>query len=193
MIINGYKIFNPDWKNKSKRYYCPGEFHEDVTPEPCEAGMHFCQRLIDCLVFYPLERLDDVYDRAAGKIILKVKKMHVAKVCADDSNCVGKNGNSYFIGDLYATSDLKILYELDDEEIKETIRKEIEESLWVAPLLIDHPRFRLTQLELENYHLTIEVGNIVLEEMNKLIGLVGIEQKKRNEVIINDYQRLQDI
>ena len=133
-MINGYKIFNPDWTCKNKQYTCPGEFHEDVTPEPYEAGMHFCPRLIDCLDFYPLEKLRDDYDKTTGKIILKAEKMHVAKVCADDSNCVGKIGTSYFIGDLYATSDLRILYELDDEEIKETIRKEIEESPWVAPV-----------------------------------------------------------
>ena len=56
-----------------------------------------------------------------------------------------------------------------------------------APVLFAHRVFDLTKLEIENYNLTIKIGNIVAEKTKKLIGLV------RNEVVINDYQRIQNI
>lgn len=51
--VHGYKIFNPDWTYRDKQYTCPGEFNEDVTPDQCSTGMHFCPDLKDCFEYYP--------------------------------------------------------------------------------------------------------------------------------------------
>lgn len=51
--VYGYKIFNPDWTCRDKKYTCPGEFKEDVKPMLCGAGMHFCPDLKDCFTYYP--------------------------------------------------------------------------------------------------------------------------------------------
>lgn len=46
--VKGFKVFNPDWTCRGKRYTCPGTFEEGVTPDVCNVGMHFCERLVDC-------------------------------------------------------------------------------------------------------------------------------------------------
>ena len=52
-IIRGYKVFNPDWTCRGFQYTCPGIFEEDVDPEVCEKGFHFCLNLADCFNYYP--------------------------------------------------------------------------------------------------------------------------------------------
>lgn len=51
--VKGYKIFGPDWKCRDKQYTCPGVFEEDLKPEICKHGMHFCYELRDCFTYYP--------------------------------------------------------------------------------------------------------------------------------------------
>lgn len=110
MIINGYKIFDSDWTCRGKQYTCPGEFVEDVEPVVCECGMHFCPRIIDCLLYYPLERRLFDYD--------KFIKNKVAIVQADTDECdMSHNCNPLVCGTKYAASRLKIVKELSDEEI----------------------------------------------------------------------------
>ena len=79
--IKGFKVFNPDWTCRSKLYTCPGTFEEDVTPDVCHKGMHFCERLADCFNYY--DSADENY--------------HVAEVIAhgevsrgDDKCCTNK-------------------------------------------------------------------------------------------------------
>ena len=79
--IKGFKVFNPDWTCRSKLYTCPGTFEEDVTPNVCHKGMHFCERLADCFNYY--DSADENY--------------HVAEVIAhgevsrnDDKCCTNK-------------------------------------------------------------------------------------------------------
>ena len=50
--VKGFKVFNPDWTCRGKRYTCPGTFEEGVTPDVCNVGMHFCERLVDCFSYY---------------------------------------------------------------------------------------------------------------------------------------------
>ena len=50
--IRGYKVFAPDWTCRDKQYACPGRFEEDVMPEMCSRGMHFCKKAIDCFNYY---------------------------------------------------------------------------------------------------------------------------------------------
>ena len=51
-IIKGFKVFNPDWTCRGKRYTCPGSFEEDVSPSVCDRGMHFCKVAADCFNYY---------------------------------------------------------------------------------------------------------------------------------------------
>lgn len=51
-MIKGYKVFLPDWTCLGKRYTCPGKFEEDVKPELCHVGMHFCPELVNCFSYY---------------------------------------------------------------------------------------------------------------------------------------------
>ena len=51
-VVRGYKVFNPDWKCRDKQYTCPGKFKEDVEPECCKRGMHFCINAADCFNYY---------------------------------------------------------------------------------------------------------------------------------------------
>ena len=58
--VEGYKAFDKNWRCeigmdfKSKQYTCPGEFKEDVVPNICKAGMHFCISLVDCFKYYTI-------------------------------------------------------------------------------------------------------------------------------------------
>lgn len=109
MIIKGYKIFNPDWTCRGKQYACPGEFVEDAEPIVCKRGMHFCPRIIDCMMYYPLE-----YHLP----FLPTKINKVAAVVADKDDCdIPFNGHPLICGTKYASSRLKILHELSDDEI----------------------------------------------------------------------------
>lgn len=53
--IKGYKVFNPDWTCRGKQYACPGVFEEDVRPDVCNCGMHFCKNAADCFNYYSFD------------------------------------------------------------------------------------------------------------------------------------------
>lgn len=55
MSVKGYKVFNPDWTCKGKRYSYPGMFEEDVNPSVCNVGMHFCKNAVDCFRYYDFD------------------------------------------------------------------------------------------------------------------------------------------
>ena len=50
--IKGYKVFHPDWTCKGFQYEVGKTFEEDVTPECCKAGFHFCTKASDCFNYY---------------------------------------------------------------------------------------------------------------------------------------------
>ena len=50
--VKGYKVFNPDWTCKGFQYEVGKVFEEDVTPECCKAGFHFCTKASDCFNYY---------------------------------------------------------------------------------------------------------------------------------------------
>ena len=50
--VKGYKVFNPDWTCRGFQYEVGKTFEEDVTPECCEAGFHFCTKASDCFNYY---------------------------------------------------------------------------------------------------------------------------------------------
>ena len=50
--VKGYKVFNPDWTCRGFQYEVGKTFDEDVTPECCKAGFHFCTNASDCFNYY---------------------------------------------------------------------------------------------------------------------------------------------
>ena len=50
--VKGYKVFNSDWTCRGFQYEVGKAFEEDVTPECCEAGFHFCTKASDCFNYY---------------------------------------------------------------------------------------------------------------------------------------------
>ena len=117
MIIKGYKIFNSDWTCRNKQYSCPGEFVENVYPRVCKRGMHFCPRIMDCLVYYPLE-----LETSDGELA----KLRVAAVNADADDCdMPIDWGESLYGEKYATSRLNVVEELNDEEILTELIKEM--------------------------------------------------------------------
>ena len=68
--VTGYKVFNPDWTCRGKQYSCPGEFKENVVPDTCHAGMHFCKRVVDCFNYYDFNPHNHVAEViASGRIV----------------------------------------------------------------------------------------------------------------------------
>lgn len=56
-MVKGFKVFNPDWTcspkgGKTFQYAVGGIYTEDVTPNVCEHGFHFCEKAADCFNYY---------------------------------------------------------------------------------------------------------------------------------------------
>lgn len=51
-MMEGYKVFEPDWTCRGFQYEVGKTFEEDVTPFCCVIGFHFCKKLIDCFNYY---------------------------------------------------------------------------------------------------------------------------------------------
>ncbi len=51
--MEGFKVFEPDWKCRGYQYTVGQIFEEDVTPSCCDRGFHFCKELKDCFNYYP--------------------------------------------------------------------------------------------------------------------------------------------
>ena len=115
--MKGYKAFNSDWKCRDKRYKVGETFIEDVMPDPCEKGMHFCERLPDVFKFYPfdpertkvaeVESLGDVVTDDDIKfctnklhIIREIPWEEVQKACnTGDCNTGDRNTGNWNTGD----------------------------------------------------------------------------------------------
>ncbi|HBG40956.1 MAG TPA: hypothetical protein DDW85_06040, partial [Porphyromonadaceae bacterium] len=50
--INGFKGFDKNLKCRGKQYEVNKTFEEDVDPEICESGMHFCENPFDVFGYY---------------------------------------------------------------------------------------------------------------------------------------------
>ena len=51
-MMKGYKVFNPDFTCRGFQYEVGKTYEEDVVPDVCEVGFHFCQKLADCFGYY---------------------------------------------------------------------------------------------------------------------------------------------
>ena len=53
--MKGYKVFEPDWTCRGFQYEVGKTYEEDVTPEVCKRGFHFCKQAVDCFNYYPFD------------------------------------------------------------------------------------------------------------------------------------------
>lgn len=95
--VRGYKVFNPDWTWRGKKYSCPGTFEEDVELEIYKRGMHFYKKLSSCFDYYKFNPKSKVAEVIAyGEVITK--------------------------GNISVTNKLKIIREISWEEDRKTIK-----------------------------------------------------------------------
>ena len=50
--MRGYKVFNSDWTCRGFQYKVGKTYEEDIQPECCERGFHFCTKAVDCFRYY---------------------------------------------------------------------------------------------------------------------------------------------
>ena len=50
--MKGYKVFNPDWTCRGFQFEVGKTFEEDIKPECCKQGFHFCMKVSDCFKYY---------------------------------------------------------------------------------------------------------------------------------------------
>ena len=94
--VKGYKVFNPDWTCRDKRYTCPGTFEETGDISVCSKGMHFCKKAADCFNYYGFD-----------------PNNHVAEVIAYGEVCED--------GDKCCTNELEIVREIPWTEVLEIV------------------------------------------------------------------------
>ena len=51
-MTKGYKVFHSDWTCRGFQYEVGKTYEEDVVPDVCKVGFHFCQKLADCFGYY---------------------------------------------------------------------------------------------------------------------------------------------
>ncbi|EGT5015201.1 hypothetical protein DAF89_00635 [Clostridioides difficile] len=59
-MIEGYKVFNPDWTCRNFKYEVGKTYEHDGDIEVCEAGFHFCQKAINCFNYYSFDNKNKV-------------------------------------------------------------------------------------------------------------------------------------
>jgi len=50
--IKGFKVFNANWTCRGFQYKVGETFEEDVNPNVCNSGFHFCKKASDCFNYY---------------------------------------------------------------------------------------------------------------------------------------------
>lgn len=53
--MKGYKVFNSDWTCRGFQYEVGKTYEEDIKPECCERGFHFCTKAVDCFKYYSFD------------------------------------------------------------------------------------------------------------------------------------------
>ncbi len=79
--IKGYKVFNHDWTCRGYQYEVGKIFKENVTPQCCSAGFHFCLTPADCFRYYKFDPNNKVAEVIAlGMVDYREDD---SKVCTD--------------------------------------------------------------------------------------------------------------
>ena len=103
-VVKGYKVFDSNWKCRNKQYTCHGKFKEDVEPECCEKGIHFCINAADCFNYYNFNSENHVaeviaHGRISGKgdkcctdeleIVREIPWAEVLTIVNTEKDCTG--------------------------------------------------------------------------------------------------------
>ena len=96
--VKGYKVFNPDWTCRGFQFEVGKTFEEDVKPERCSRGFHFCIKASDCFKFYEFDPNNKVAEvEALGDV------------------------NTHLGGDKCSTNKLHIIREVSWQEVLELV------------------------------------------------------------------------
>ena len=125
--MQGYKVFDPDWKCRGFQYKVGETFEEDVTPSCCNQGFHFCTELKDCFNYYSfdpnnkvaeIEALGEIDAEADGskhctnkiKIVREItweevlQMVNMGKACTGLCNSGNRNSGDWNSGDWNKTN-----------------------------------------------------------------------------------------
>jgi hypothetical protein len=70
--MKGYKVFNSDWTCRGFQYKVGETYRHEGKIDICEAGFHFCKKLVDCFNYYTFDPENKVaIIEATGEIIEK--------------------------------------------------------------------------------------------------------------------------
>ena len=102
--IKGYKVFNSDWTCREFQYEVGKTYEENITPETCSRGFHFCERASDCFKYYPFNSRNKVAEIVALgdidtdgvksctnkiQIIREIPWDELLKIVNEGKNCTG--------------------------------------------------------------------------------------------------------
>lgn len=76
--MRGYKVFNPDWTCKGFQFEVGKTFTEDVKPECCDRGFHFCVKVADCFSYYSFN---------PNNKVAEVEALGDIDISRDDTKC----------------------------------------------------------------------------------------------------------
>ena len=113
--VKGYKVFRPDWTCRGFQYEVGKIFEEDVTPNCCSSGFHFCEKAADCFSYYNFDSNNKVAEVIAlgdidtdGKksctnkiqIVREIPWQEVLTIVNTGKDCTGlRNAGNYNTGD----------------------------------------------------------------------------------------------
>ena len=96
--VKGFKVFNPDWTCREFQFEVGKTFEEDVKPECCDRGFHFCTKASDCFNYYKLD---------PNNKVAEVEALGDVDTHSDDSKC--------------CTNKLHIIREVSWQEVLELV------------------------------------------------------------------------
>lgn len=167
--VHGFKVLGSNWSCEAdwahkKQYTCPGRFEEDVEPEVCGPGMHFCEKAVDCFRYYPFDPENKVVEVIAyGKVVTDGVKsctdkleivreipweevlriVNMGKNCTGDSNTGDRNtgdwNKSSFNTGCFMTEEQKIMFfnKPSDWTYNDWLRSDARYLLNQAPKKVD--------------------------------------------------------
>ena len=102
--VKGYKVFKPDWTCRGFQYEVGKTYEENVTPQTCSQGFHFCERASDCFNYYSFDSQNKVAEVVALgdidtdgvksctnkiQIIREIPWDELLKIVNEGKNCTG--------------------------------------------------------------------------------------------------------
>ena len=96
--VKGLKVLKPDWTCRGFQFEVGKTFEEDVKPECCERGFHFCTKASDCFKYYKFD---------PNNKVAEVEALGDVDTHSDDSKC--------------STNKLHIIREVSWQEVLELV------------------------------------------------------------------------